>query len=111
MLAVAGGAVKWLFGLASGREASLNQREKDYRERIEAQVAGLEARLNRVERAYGVVVGVVHVWIDEIDHNSPSLPAIAAQLKLAFPVASDMPPELLNLVSRLDVKQKKAARG
>lgn len=112
LLGVAGGGIRWLtnswFGRSDKREADLTMREKQYRDKIEGQVAGLEARLNRMERAYGVVVGIVHVWIDEIPHDSPSLAAVSAQLRMAFPASTEMPADLLNLVARLDNKKARA---
>lgn len=110
MLAVAGGAIKWLHGLANGREAALTKREIEYRDNIERQIADLTRRLARVERSNGVLLGVVHVWIDEIPHDSPSLPGITAQLRSAFPVTEDMPPEFTQLIMRLDGKQSRGAR-
>lgn len=107
LLGVVGAGLKYLltrwFGREGEREAELSRREKDW-------MHGVEARLNKIEKAYGVVVGIVHVWIDEIGHDSPSLPVIAAQLKEAFPVDEEIPTELRNLVLRLETKQRQAPR-
>jgi hypothetical protein len=115
LLGVLGGGARWLaaswFGRADKREADVTMRESLYREKIEKRLATVEERADRIERAYGVVVGICHVWLEEIPHNSPSLPAIAAQLKVVFPLPEEMPADLLNLVARLEGKKSRGAAG
>lgn len=110
LLGVLGAGLKYVLDQWSGRgdkrEADITMRERSYRDKIEQRLALVEEKAERMERAYGLVVGIVHVWIDEIDPEHPSLAAFSVQLKMAFPVPADMPNELVNLVTRLDAKGK-----
>lgn len=104
LLAVLGAGIKWLFDQAKGdgREADLSKRELAYRQQM-------EARLSRIERSHGVLLGVVHVIVDEInrlDPDSPAIPIVAAQLQAAFPTPEDMPADLLALMGRLAARKK-----
>ncbi|ASP30747.1 hypothetical protein CHH26_11300 [Qipengyuania flava] len=105
LLAVLGAGIKWLFDQAkgSGREADLSKREMAYRQQM-------EVRLSRIERSHGVLLGAVHVIVDEIkrlDPDSPALPLVAAQLGAAFPEPEDMPSDLLALMGRLSASRRK----
>lgn len=115
LLAVAGGAVGWFFrtwfGRADKREAELSRRENDYRERIDRQLEDINARFSKLERANTVLIGVVHVIIDDLEPESGTLDAITALLRDAYPSTEDTPADLLNLTARLDAKTKRRKRA
>lgn len=103
-------AKAWV-GQAGKRETDLSRREKDYQERIDAQLSQIEQRFARLERANTVLVGVVHVIIDDLEPESSTLDAITALLRNAYPVPDDAPADLLNLTARLDAKTRRRKRA
>jgi hypothetical protein len=107
----AGFIVKTWFGRTDKREADLSQREKDYQARTDKQLADFEKRFAIIERVNVVLVGMVHVIIDEIEPESSALEAITRLLKEAYPVPEHTPAELLNLTARLDAKTKRKRRA
>lgn len=102
-----GGALGFLarhfFTHRDRREESLLKREREWQ-------AAVESRLAKVEKAYGVVVGVVHVIVDDLEPEHASLGSIRALLKDAFPAVEETPEELLTLIARLDVKERRGRR-
>jgi hypothetical protein len=91
--------------------ASRDKREEIILNRERTWMATVEARLAKVERAYGVVVGVVHVIVDDLEPGHSSFLPIRDLLKAAFPVTEETPPELLNLIARLDAKDAREKRS
>lgn len=114
LVALGGGAgfvVKTWFGRTDKREAELTRREQDYQERIDKQLAEMEARLARNERANVVLIGVMHVIIDDLEPENSTLQAITKLLKDAYPLTEDTPADLLNLTARLDAKTQRMRRA
>lgn len=88
-------------------EDSLRNREKEYREGIEAELADLRGEMMRLRSQQGALsfslleVAIAH---RNKDPESPALARAAAALKQAFPPEFGFPPEIAELIQALEVK-------
>lgn len=113
VLGMAGAALKWLWSAGTGRDRRIADREERYIAKVEQRLGELDERLQQIERDYGVVVGVAHVMIDELNAArpaNPSLALVAAKIREAYPLLHETPSELLHLLHRLDAAGYKGGR-
>lgn len=108
-LAVIGAGLKWIYDnwgvRGADRDDQITAREQRYLAKVEERLRELDARVFRVERAYGAVLGVAHVMVDDLIITNPksaALEMVRGQLRAAYPTQTDMPNELYQLAMRLE---------
>lgn len=113
-LATIGAGFKWLWSnwgsRNADRDARLTAREEKYTAKVEGRLRELDERMEKVERAYGLVVGVAHVMVDDlmvINPRSAALLMVAERIRTAYPLPEETPTELLHLLGRLDAHKGK----
>lgn len=114
LLGVAGAGFKYLFdnwgSKNADRDARIEAREERYTSKVEGRLREMDARLGQIERAYGLVVGVAHVMVDDLIVRNPqstALAIVAARIREEYPVREEVPSEMLHLLHRLDTHAAK----
>lgn len=113
LLGVVGAAIAWLWRQAQHlgaaqqpREDGITAREERYMNKVEGRLREMDDRLAKMESAFGLVVGVAHVMVDDlivIKPQSLSLRLVAGRIRAAYPKSDDMPGEIIHLLHRLDL--------
>ena len=116
MLAALGKGIAWLLNWHGERserrsarlaewEASLDRREKEQRESLEHRFASLEHNYNRLRSDVTALRGSlleVTMELHALDPGSAAIAKAASVLAAAYPTIEDIPPEMRELVDRLD---------
>lgn len=110
LLAVIGGTVRYWWTRAGNAAERITEREERYTVKIERRLKEMNARLEKMERAYGLVVGIAHVMVDDLIILNPeavALQMVATRIRDTYPDPAEIPAEMLHLLHRLDAHSPK----
>lgn len=107
-----GTGAAWLFknwGKSTiDRDDRITAREQAWSAKTEARMVALEENVAKLDRAYGVMIGVGHLMLDELEVHAPaSLALVRAQIRIAYPVDKELPTDLLQFAQRLDRRMER----
>lgn len=118
-LAALGKGLAWLLNWQGARddrrsrrlgewESSLNAREKEYREQLQAKFAAIEHSVDLLRtqnEALGVALSDVVDEVRRLEPASPVLARVHHLLRRAFPIEHDLPAAMLALLAKLDARE------